>query len=208
MARLPGEALNARSRRAVVETALLVVTAVVIAVLLRAFVAQAFRIPSASMEPQLLIGDRVVVSRLAYDLHDPRRGDIVVFDCPPRAGCDPAPERSLPVRALQTLAEALLLRQPEVEEFIKRVVALPGETVEGHDGAVYVDGRRLIEPYLPEGTSIGDFDPVTVPPDHLWVMGDNRTNSSDSRVFGPIKTDTIVGRAILRVWPPQRTAFL
>ena len=184
------------------------VTAVVIAVLLRAFVAQAFRIPSASMEPQLLVGDRVVVSRLAYDLHDPRRGDIVVFDCPPRAGCAPAEEHSLPVRALQTLAEALLLRQPEVEEFIKRVVALPGETVEAHDGAVYVDGRRLIEPYLPPETSIGDFEPVKVPDGHLWVMGDNRTNSSDSRVFGPIDVDTIVGRAILRVWPPQRTAFL
>ena len=104
--------------------------------------------------------------------------------------------------------EALLLRQPEVEEFIKRVIALPGETVEGHDNAVYVDGRKLIEPYLPPGTSIGDFDPVKVPPGHLWVMGDNRTNSSDSRVFGPIRADTIVGRAILRVWPPQRTAFL
>jgi signal peptidase I len=180
----------------------------VIAVLLRAFVAQAFRIPSASMEPQLLVGDRVVVSRLAYDLHDPRRGDIVVFDCPPRAGCDQPSEHSMPVRALQTLAEALLLRQPEVEEFIKRVIALPGETVEAHDGAVYVNGRRLVEPYLPENTPIGDFDPVTVPPDHLWVMGDNRTNSSDSRVFGPIEIDTIVGRAILRVWPPQRTAFL
>jgi len=208
VARLPGEALNARSKRAAIETALLIVTAVVIAVLLRAFVAQAFRIPSASMEPQLLVGDRVVVSRLAYDLHDPRRGDIVVFDCPPRAGCEQPKERSMPVRALQTLAEALLLRQPEVEEFIKRVIALPGETVEAHDGAVYVDGRRLVEPYLPEGTAIGDFDPVRVPAGHLWVMGDNRTNSSDSRVFGPIEADTIVGRAILRVWPPQRSAFL
>jgi signal peptidase I len=208
VAGLPGEALSRRSNRAVIETALLVITAVVIAVLLRAFVAQAFRIPSASMEPQLLVGDRVVVSRLAYDLHAPRRGDIVVFDCPPRAGCAPVEEHSMPVRALQTLAEALLLRQPEVEEFIKRVIALPGETVEAHDGAVYVNGRRLIEPYLPAGTSIGDFEPVKVPDGHLWVMGDNRTNSSDSRVFGPIDADTIVGRAILRVWPPQRTAFL
>ena len=112
------------------------------------------------------------------------------------------------MRALKTLAEALLLRQPEVEEFIKRVIALPGETVEGHDNAVYVDGRRLIEPYLPPSTSIGDFEPVKVPDGHLWVMGDNRGNSADSRVFGQIEQDTIVGRAILRVWPPQRLAFL
>jgi signal peptidase I len=208
VAGLPGEALSARSKRAVVETALLVVTAIVIAVLLRAFVAQAFRIPSASMEPQLLVGDRVVVSRLAYDAHDPRRGDVVVFDCPPRAGCEQPKEHSAPVRALQTLAEALLLRQPEVEEFIKRVVGLPGETLEGRDGAVWVDGRRLVEPYLPAGTTTSDFGPITVPEDQLWVMGDNRSNSSDSRVFGTIEVDTIVGRAILRVWPPQRTAFL
>ena len=197
-----------KSRRAVLETALLVGLAVVIAVLLRAFVAQAFRIPSASMEPQLLVGDRVVVSRLAYDLHEPNRGDIVVFDCPPAAGCEDRADDALPARAFKTLAEALLLRQPEVEEFIKRVIALPGETVEGHDGHVFVDGRRLVEPYLPAGTTTSDFGPVTVEDDRLWVMGDNRGNSADSRVFGQIEQRTIVGRAIARVWPPTRIAFL
>src|SRR3954467_11836929 len=99
---------RSRTRRAVTETVLLVVMAIVIAVLLRAFVAQAFRIPSASMVPQLEVGDRVVVSRLAYDAHDPRRGDVIVFDCPPAAGCDKTGEDALPVRALKTLAEALL----------------------------------------------------------------------------------------------------
>jgi signal peptidase I len=200
--------VNARTRRAVVETVLLVGLAVVIAVLLRAFVAQAFRIPSSSMEPQLLVGDRVVVSRTAYDLHEPNRGDIVVFDCPPANGCPDRPDDALPVKALKTVAEALLLRQPEIEEFIKRVIALPGETVEAREGSVYVDGRRLVEPYLPDGTVTSDFGPVTVEPDHLWVMGDNRGNSADSRVFGQIEQDTVVGRAILRVWPPQRLAFL
>lgn len=200
--------MTTKTRRAVVETALLIGLAIFIAVLLRAFVAQAFRIPSASMEPQLLVGDRVVVSRLAYDLHEPRRGDIIVFDCPPAAGCPHRADDALPVRAVKTVAEALLLRQPEVEEFIKRVVGLPGESVEAHDGAVYVGGRRLVEPYLPEGTITSDFGPVTVEPDHLWVMGDNRGNSADSRVFGQIEQDTVVGRAILRVWPPQRLAFL
>ena len=200
--------MNAKTRRAVIETALLVGLAILIAVLLRAFVAQAFRIPSSSMEPQLLVGDRVVVSRLAYDAHAPRRGDIVVFDCPPGAGCPDAPDDALPVRAFKTVAEALLLRQPEVEEFIKRVIGLPGETIEGRDGAVYVDGHKLIEPYLPAGTLTSDFGPIVVEDGHLWVMGDNRGNSADSRVFGQIEQDSIVGRAIARVWPPQRIAFL
>jgi signal peptidase I len=112
------------------------------------------------------------------------------------------------VRAVKALAEALLLRQPEIEEFIKRVIALPGETVEGRDGAVWVDGARLVEPYLPPGTVTGDFAPVKVGDGQVWVMGDNRGNSSDSRVFGTVDVDTIVGRAILRIWPPPRIAFL
>jgi signal peptidase I len=196
-----------KTRRAVIETVLLVGLAVIIAVVLRAFVAQAFRIPSASMEPQLLVGDRVVVSRLAYRTHEPRRGDIVVFDCPPATGCDSRSD-ALPVRTAKTVAEALLLRQPDIEEFIKRVIGLPGETVEGHDGHVWIDGKVLIEPYLPAGTVTSDFGPVKVDQGKLWVMGDNRGNSADSRVFGQIEQDTIVGRAILRVWPPQRLAFL
>jgi signal peptidase I len=200
--------VNTKTRRAVIETALLIGLAILIAVLLRAFVAQAFRIPSASMEPQLLVGDRVVVSRLAYDVHDPRRGDIIVFDCPPGAGCPEKPDDALPVRAFKTVAEALLLRQPEIEEFIKRVIGLPGETIEGKGGSVYVDGHRLLEPYLPEGTRTSDFGPIIVEDDHLWVMGDNRGNSADSRVFGQIEQSTIVGRAFVRIWPPQRLAFL
>jgi signal peptidase I len=200
--------VNPKTRRAVIETALLVGLAIIIAVVMRAFVAQAFRIPSASMEPQLEIGDRVVVSRLSYRVHDPRRGDVVVFDCPTVTGCDGKQDEILPVRALKTLAEALLLRQPDVEEFIKRVIGLPGDTVEGHDGHVWIDGDVLIEPYLPKGTVTSDFGPITVEAGKLWVMGDNRGNSADSRVFGQIEQDTIVGRAILRVWPPQRLAFL
>jgi len=200
--------MTERTRRAVVETALLVGLAIVIAIFLRAFVAQAFRIPSSSMEPQLEVGDRVVVSRLAYDVHEPRRGDIVVFDCPPGAGCEERSDDALPVRAVKTVAEALLLRQPEIEEFIKRVIGLPGETIEGRDGSVYVNGRRLVEPYLPADTATSDFGPITVEEGKLWVMGDNRGFSADSRVFGQIEQDSIVGRAIARVWPPTRVAFL
>jgi signal peptidase I len=211
---LPSEATPAttdgqgKTRRAVVETVLLVGMAIVIAVFLRAFVAQAFRIPSASMVPQLEIGDRVVVSRLAYEAHEPRRGDIIVFDCPPANGCPQEGDEAIPVKALKTLAEALLLRQPDVEEFIKRVIGLPGDVVSGHDGRVWINGHVLVEPYLPKGTITSDFGPITVAKGRLWVMGDNRSNSADSRVFGQIEQDTIVGRAILRVWPPQRLAFL
>ncbi|MEA3056828.1 MAG: signal peptidase [Actinomycetota bacterium] len=200
--------MNDRTRRAVVETVLLVGLAVIIAIVLRAFVAQAFRIPSASMEPQLLVGDRVVVSRMSYRVHDPRRGDIIVFDCPPAAGCDDEKHDALPVRAAKALGEALLIRQPDTEEFIKRVIGLPGDVVEGHDGFVFVNGSVLVEPYLPKGTVTSDFGPITVRKGKLWVMGDNRGNSADSRVFGQIEQRTIVGRAIVRVWPPNRVAFL
>lgn len=193
-----------------VEIATLVGIAVLVAVVLRAFVAQAFYIPSASMVPQLEVGDRVLVSKLSYDVHDPRRGDVVVFDCPPTAGCANGDEDGGPLRSrvVRGALEAVGLRQPSTEEFVKRVIALPGETVEGRDGAVFVDGRRLVEPYLPEGQTTVDFDPVAVGEADLWVMGDNRTNSSDSRVFGPIRADTVVGRAFVRVWPPGRAAFL
>src|SRR4051794_8738592 len=108
-----------RRQRMLIETLVLVVAAVFLAVLLRGFVAEAFRIPSASMEPQLDIGDRVIVSRTAYKLHDPRRGDVIVFDCPT---C-PAPASANPlVRAFHTVEEAVLLREPQPEEYIKRVI--------------------------------------------------------------------------------------
>ncbi len=198
-----------RPRSLLVESVLLIVVAALIALVLRALVAQAFSIPSASMTPQLLVGDRVVVSKLAYQLHDPNRGDVLVFDCPPRAGCpDGEDDSSAVLQGLYTLLEAVGLRAPSTEEYIKRVVALPGEEVEGRDGEVFIDGRRLIEPYLPDSATTSDFGPEEVEEGELWVLGDNRTNSSDSRIFGAIDQDTVVGRATHRVWPPTRTAFL
>ena len=197
-----------RGQRLLVETVILVVAAVFLAVLLRGFVAEAFRIPSASMEPQLDVGDRVIVSRTAYKLHEPNRGDIVVFDCPPATGCRRPGKTNIVVRGVHTVMEAVLLREPEPEEYIKRVIGLPGDRVEGKNGIVYVNDLPLEEPYLPIGTRTSDFAATVVAPNRLWVMGDNRGNSSDSRVFGQIDQDTIVGRAILRVWPPWRTAFL
>ena len=98
--------------------------------------------------------------------------------------------------------------QPSTQEFIQRVVALPGETVEARQGQVYIDGKRLIEPYLPPGTSTANLTTTTIPPDQIFVLGDNRSNSSDSRVFGPVRRASVVGRAIATVWPLGRASYL
>jgi len=187
------------------ELGFLVVTAVIIAVVVKTFVAQAFYIPSGSMLPQLQINDRVVVSKVSYRLHDPRRGDIVVFDAPGEAVPDTS---ALPVRLLRDVVQSIGLAAPSTDEYIKRVIALPGERVEAHDGKLMVDGRSVTEPYLPRGVVTSEFAAVVVPPHTLWVMGDNRTNSADSRVFGPIPQSTVVGRAFVRLWPFDAVSFL
>lgn len=170
--------------RTVVEWVLIIGGALVVALIIKTFLFQAFYIPSESMEPTLIDRDRVIVNKLSYQLHDVNRGDLVVFDRPPNE-----PET-------------------EIDELIKRVIALPGESVEARDGSVYIDGQRLSEPYLVDGASTHAFGPVMVPEDRVFVMGDNRGNSRDSRVFGPIDEDLIVGRAFVRVWPLGRLAFL
>lgn len=186
------------------ELPVLLLVAFLIAFGVKSLVAQAFFIPSESMESTLRVGDRVLVSRLSYRLHDPRRGDVVVFTSPIENGTD---DRNLPVRILHGILESVGLRQPSTEDFIKRVIALPGETVEGRDGKLLVNGRELREPYLSEET-VPAFDEKVVPEGHLWVMGDNRNQSQDSRVFGPIDEDKVIGRAILRIWPISRIGFL
>ena len=159
------------------------------------------------MEPQLREGDRVVVSKTAYRLHDPNRGDVIVFDEPSAEG-NGGGDGNLPARIGRELVEGVGLMKPDEEELIKRVIGLPGEVIEGRNGRVYVNGRQLVEPYLREGVTTSDFGPVTVPADHLWVMGDNRPHSQDSRTFGAVARSSVVGRAIARIWPPGRTAFL
>jgi signal peptidase I len=188
------------------EIPLLLALAALIAFLVKTFVAQAFYIPSESMVPQLQVNDRVVVSKISYRLHDPRRGDVVVFDDP--SAVEEGGEDNVVVKFVRGIAEAVGVVQPSTDEFIKRVIGLPGETVEGKAGRVYVDGRLLHEPYLPEGTVTSEFPPTQVPEGTLWVMGDNRGNSSDSRAFGPIRKSTVVGRTVLRVWPLGSASFL
>jgi signal peptidase I len=194
------------SGRLLREAVVLVGTAMIIAFLIKSFVAQAFFIPSGSMIPQLHVGDRVVVSKVAYRLHDPHRGDIVVFDAPNQA--DVKNGEALPRKVVKGILESVGLSTPSTEEYIKRVIGLPGEKVEGRDGRVYVDGRELVEPYLPQGPTTRDFEPVMLGEGQLWVMGDNRENSSDSRVFGPIPESTVVGRAFVKVWPVPDGSFL
>jgi signal peptidase I len=160
---------------------------VIIALLVKTFLVQAFRIPSESMLPTLTEGDRVLVNKVSYRLHDIHRGDVVVFSRPPEL--QGAPD------------------QPA--DLIKRVVGVPGDTLVARDGVLYVNDRPLREPYLAEGTPTTGLDrPLTVPRGELFVMGDNRTNSQDSRVFGTIPESTVVGRAFLVMWPPGRISTL
>ena len=165
--------------RTVFEWVGLVVLALVIALLIKTFLFQAFYIPSESMVPTLKIHDRVLVNKLSYKLHPVHRGDIVVFKAPPHA-------------------------DPGIDDLVKRVVGLPGDVVSGRGGHVYIDGKRLPETYLPDGVTTSTFGSRRVPKNSYWVMGDNRGNSKDSRVFGFITKKQIVGRVFLRIWPLTR----
>lgn len=172
---------------------LVIVGAIVLAVVVKVFLLQAFFIPSLSMYPTLHEGDRVLVNKMSYRLHDVNRGDIVVFE-------RPASEVS-----------------STIPDLIKRVIGLPGESVAFSDGSVFVDGNRIDESYLPTGTVTSGANapykctldaPCVVPEGDVWVMGDNRSDSKDSRYFGPIPESSIVGRAFVRVWPLGRFGLL
>lgn len=202
------------------EVPLLVGAAVLVAFLLRTFLFQAFYIPSPSMGCEgcpvdtLAINDKILVSKLSYRLHGPRRGDIVVFECPtsPVVTCNNREPASNPVSgAVRWFGERIGIVPPSTEDYIKRVVALEGEVVEIDGGIVWVNGRPLDEPYLPDGMrteALSLPQPYVVPPDSVLVFGDNRPNSSDGRRFQAIPTDTIVGRAIMTFWPLDRLGFL
>lgn len=184
------------------EFPLLIGAALLIAVLIKTFLFQAFWIPSSSMENTLLIYDRVLVSKLSYEFSDISQLDVIVFD-DPRAGFE-QPEEDALERAIRNLKESIGVATPQ-SEFIKRVIGLPGDVVEGRDGSVFVNGVRLEEPYRKQPElPMRPFGPVTVPADSLFVMGDNRRASQDSRFFGPIPVDDVVGKAFVIIWPVGR----
>ena len=182
------------------ELPILIVVALVVAVLIKTFLIQAFFIPSGSMNDTLVDGDRVMVNKLAYRLGSPARGDVIVFDSPMSTQAD---GESIFGALVRHVAESLGLSSPE-SALIKRIVALGGETIEIRENRVYIDGGALEEPYLKEGSWMGDYGPFTVPEGQVFVMGDNRSSSSDSRVFGPITEGEIIGKAFAKVWPPSR----
>jgi len=155
-----------------------VIPAVVIALFINLFLAQATQVLGQSMEPTLHSSQRVVIEKISYRFHGPRRGDVVVIDSPKQS-----------------------------EMLIKRVVGLPGETVEVSNGRVLVDGEPLKEDWSVK-LGGGSYGPHTVPPLHVFVLGDNRGASNDSRSFGPVPIEHIVGHAWVSYWPPEEIGFV
>lgn len=195
------------------ELPVLVLVAFVLALLLKTFLVQAFYIPSESMLPTLAVGDRVLVNKLAHDFREPERGEVVVFsheDAVPGA----EPHNNPVVRTLQSLASGLGFVQSGESDFIKRIIGLPGETIEMREGIVHVDGEPVPEAAQDSGGYLSrpdlvDFGPVEIPEGHYFLMGDNRPNSSDSRsLLGTIHRDDIIGRAFAVVWPLDRLESL
>lgn len=182
------------------ELPVLIVVALVVAVLIKTFLVQAFFIPSASMRDTLLEGDRVMVNKLAYRFGEPSRSDVIVFDSPLE---EHHQGENFLGALVRNVAEALGLSTPD-SALIKRVIAIGGDTLEIRNNQILVNGAAIAEPYLTRTPRMRDFGPIEIPVDHVFVMGDNRNQSEDSRAFGPIHEDTIIGRAFVKVWPPGR----
>jgi signal peptidase I len=180
-----------RRRRALIETAVTLLVAVLLAGLVRAFVFQTFWVPTSSMVPTLGVNDRILVQKAFFTWHDVHEGDIVVFSQPPLDHCG-GPQGDL----------------------VKRVIALPGQTIYSSGNSIYVNGRLLAEPYLPQDDPLGppipdasSQHPYRVPPGDFYVLGDNRAISCDSRYWGPIKGSSIVGKVVLVWWHNDRPDF-
>ncbi len=156
-----------------------VAIAVLLAVVIRLFVLEPFYIPSGSMVPTLKERDRIIVSKLNYYFQEPKRGDIVVFKYP---------------------------KDPK-RNFVKRLIAVGGETVAIKNSRLYINGQPVSEDYLPKGLRFADYGPVVVPSGNYFMMGDNRNNSDDSRVWGYLPENLIVGRALVIYWPLERISI-
>ena len=175
--------------RWIVEWIIVLLVAVAIAFGLRTWVVQTYSIPSGSMIPTLMIGDRIVVDKLSYDLHPVHRGDVVVFATPPK---------EIPIL--------------QVKDLVKRVIGLPGETISsGPRGEVLINGKVIDQPWLTAGARADPGRPIRtqkIPAGDIFVMGDNRGLSDDSRDYGPVPESLIVGRAVFGFWPLSRIHWL
>jgi signal peptidase I len=181
---------GARRNRWIREGVIVLVVALLVAIVLRTYVVQTFYIPTGSMEPTLQVGDRILVNKLSYHLHGIHRGDIVVFNRPKAEDCG----------------------GPAVNDLVKRVIGLPGETISAANGYIDINGKRLNESWLPashqgitgegpSGSASNLAVPYKIPTDNYYVMGDNRMDSCDSRFWGPVSGSLVVGKVELRVWP-------
>jgi signal peptidase I len=189
------------------ETVVLVALAVLLAVVFKTFLVAAFYIPSGSMESTLNISDRVLVEKLSYRFGEVEHGDVVVF-VHEEAGLE-ATGPSNPVTGFFSgLGQAVGVVPPSDRDFIKRVVGLPGDVINCRDGQLMRNGNPVPEPYLDQGIRTDSCKQTRVGPDELYVMGDNRANSQDSRSFGPIKRSDVVGRAFVRIWPLNHIGWL
>lgn len=181
-----------RSMRWLLEWVAVLAVALVLAFGVRTYVAQIYFIPSGSMLPTLQVGDRIVVDKLGFRLFGLHRGEIVVFRRPP-------------------------LEHVDYSDLVKRVIGLPGDTISVVNGRVAIDGAPLAEPWLPKpapptipsplAAAFSLNHPYTVPPGEYYVMGDNRTDSEDSRYFGPISSNLVVGTEVVVVWPLSDLAW-
>jgi signal peptidase I len=174
-----------RRRRVFIEWVAIVVVAVLASILVRTFVFETYFIPSASMEPTLMIGDRIIVNKLAVDFGTIHTGDIIVFKAPPNENCG-----------------------TKVDDLVKRVIGVPGDHLTSKGNTIYINGKPLKitwAHYEPLGTPIGH---VTVKKNNYYVMGDNYPDSCDSRFWGTVPRSDIIGKVFLRIWPISRVGFL
>jgi signal peptidase I len=181
-----------RWKRALAETAVTILVVALLAGLVRAFAFQTFWIPTSSMVPTLGVYDRVLVQKAFFSWRDVREGDIVVFSHPPLDHCG----------------------GPQGGDLVKRVIALPGQTIYSSGNSIYVNGRLLAEPYLPHYDPLGppvphasSQHPYRVPPGEFYLLGDNRAISCDSRYWGPIKGSSIIGKVVLVWWHDDHPDF-
>lgn len=206
-----GQSEPARPRRSAWrELPFLLLVALVLAVLIKSFLVQAFYIPSASMEPTLQQGDRILVCRVCLHVQDIHRGDVLVFSDPNPTGSG----RGLIGGFFHWLREGVGVAQPDNPDFVKRVGALPGDTWEIREGTLYIGGQAVDRPFLSPNVDRRSFGPQTVPSGMLLMLGDNPLDSGDSRFssneggLGYVPIDKVIGKVFVRVWPPSRMGWI